>query len=41
MKKIKNFIHNKIIESKLKNENFVPIYTGDELIDFVYRKVGE
>lgn len=39
MEKIKRYIHNKIVESMLKNENFVPIYTGDELIEFVYREV--
>ena len=39
MKRIKRYIHNKLIESMLKDENFVPIYTGDELIDFVYREV--
>ena len=39
MKKIVNYIHGKMVESKLKDENFIPIYTGDELIEFVYRKV--
>ena len=39
MKKIKNYIHGKLVESMLKDENFVPIYTGDELIELVYRKV--
>lgn len=41
MKKITNFIHNKLVESMLKDKNFIPIYTGDELIEFVYRKAGE
>lgn len=41
MKKISNYIHKKIVDNMLKDENFIPIYTGDELIEFVYRKVGE
>ena len=41
MKKITSFIHNKLVESMLKDENFVPIYTGDELLDFVYRKAAK
>lgn len=39
MKRIKKYIHKKIVDSMLKDENFIPIYTGDELIEFVYRKV--
>ena len=39
MKKIINYIQGKVVESKLQNENYIPIYTGDDLIDFVYRKV--
>ena len=41
MRKITSFIHNKLVESMLNDENFIPIYTGDELLDVVYRKVGE
>ena len=41
MKRIKSFIHNKLVESMLNDENFIPIYTGNELLDVVYRKVGE
>lgn len=41
MKRVKKYIHKKLVESVLKDENFIPIYTGDELIEFVYRKVGE
>jgi hypothetical protein len=41
MKRIKSYIHNKLVESMLQDDNFIPIYTGDDLIDIVYRKVGE
>ena len=41
MKKIKNYIHNKLVESMLNDENYIPIYSGDDLIEFVYRKAGE
>ena len=41
MKKIKDYIHGILVERMLKDENFIPIYTGDDLIDFVYRKVEE
>jgi hypothetical protein len=41
MKIIKNYIHGKLVESMLEDDNFIPIYSGDDLIDFVYRKVVE
>lgn len=41
MKRIKSYIHNKLVESMLQDDNFIPIYTGDDLIDIVYRKVEE
>ena len=41
MKRFKNYIHGKLVENMLNDDNFIPIYTGDELIDFVYRKAGE
>ena len=39
MKRLKKYIHDKLIESMLNDENFVPIYSGDKLIEFVYREV--
>ena len=41
MKIIKNYIHGKLVESMLEDDNFIPIYSGDDLIEFVYRKLGE
>ncbi len=41
MKKIKNYIYGKLVESMLEDDNFIPIYSGDDLIEFVYRKVVE
>lgn len=41
MKRIKSYIHNKLVENMLNDENFIPIYTGGELLDVVYRKVSE
>lgn len=41
MKTIKNYIHGKLVESMLEDDNFIPIYSGDDLIEFVYRKVVE
>ena len=41
MIRIKSYIHNKLVESMLQDDNFIPIYTGDDLIDIVYRKVEE
>lgn len=41
MKKISNYIHGKLVESMLEDDNFIPIYSGDDLIEFVYRKVVE
>jgi hypothetical protein len=39
MKRIKKYIHNKLIDSMLNDDDFIPIYTGDELLEVVYRKV--
>lgn len=39
MKRISNYIHGKLVESMLNDDNFIPIYSGDEIIDFIYRKV--
>lgn len=39
MKKIRKFLHKKLVENMLKDDNFIPIYRGDDLIEFVYRKV--
>lgn len=39
MKRIKEYIHGKLVENMLNDENFIPIYNGDEVIDFIYRKV--
>ena len=41
MKRIRKYIHKKLNESMLKDENFIPIYRGDDLIEFIYRKVEE
>ena len=41
MKKISNYIHQKMVANMLQDDNFIPIYTGDELVEFVYRKVEE
>lgn len=41
MKRISNYIHGKMVDSMLNDDNFIPIYTGDELVDIVYRKVEE
>ena len=41
MKKIVNYIHRRLVDSMLNDDNFIPIYTGDELVEFVYRKVEE
>lgn len=41
MKIIKNYIHGKLVENMLEDDNFIPIYSGDDLIEFVYRKVVE
>lgn len=41
MKRINNYIHGKLVENMLQDDNFIPIYTGDELVEFVYRKVEE
>lgn len=41
MKKISNYIHGKLVENMLKDENFIPIYTGEKLVEFVYRKVED
>ncbi len=39
MKKLKNYIHGKLVDSMLNDDNFIPIYSGDKVIDFIYRKV--
>ena len=41
MKRIVNYIQGKLVDSMLQNENYIPIYAGDELLDFAYRKVEE
>ena len=41
MKTLQKYIHNKLVKSMLNNDNFIPIYSGDDLIEFVYRKVEE
>lgn len=41
MKIIKDYIHGKMVDNMLNDENFIPIYNGDYLVDFVYRKVEE
>jgi hypothetical protein len=41
MKKIINYIHGNLVESMLQDDNFIPIYNGDDLIDIVYRKAEE
>ena len=41
MKMIKNDIHSKLVENMLSDDNFVPIYTGEQLVEFVYRKIEE
>ena len=41
MKKITNYIHQKMVVNMLQDDNFIPIYTDDELVEFVYRKVEE
>lgn len=41
MKKIKGFIRGKLIDYMLNDEEFIPIYSGDDLIDMVYRKIEE
>ena len=38
MKTLKKYIHNKLVESMLNDDDFIPIYSGDDIIDFVYRK---
>lgn len=40
-KRIKDYIHGKLVETMLNDDNFIPIYSGDDLIEFVYRKVEE
>ena len=39
MKSLKKYIHNKLVESMLNDDEFIPIYSGDKLIEFVYREV--
>lgn len=39
MKTLKKYIHNKLVESMLNDDDFIPIYSGDKVIDFIYRKV--
>lgn len=39
MKPLKKYIHNKLVESMLNDDEFIPIYSGDKLIEFVYREV--
>lgn len=41
MKRIKNYIHGKLVDSMLQDDNFIPIYTDEELVEFVYRKVEQ
>lgn len=38
MKKIINYINGKLVDSMLQDENFIPIYTNDKLVEFMYRK---
>ena len=30
MKRINNYIHGKLVENMLQDDNFIPIYTDDE-----------
>ena len=39
MKTLQKYIHNKLVKSMLNDDNFIPIYSGDDVIDFIYRKV--
>ena len=39
MKSLKKYIHNKLVESMLNDDEFIPIYSGHKLIEFVYREV--
>lgn len=41
MKRIKDYIHGKLVDSMINDNNFIPIYTDDELVEFVYRKVED
>lgn len=41
MKKISNYIHQKMVVNMLQDDSFIPIYTNEELVEFVYRKVEE
>ena len=41
MKRIKDYIHGNLVDYMLNNEDFIPIYTGEKLVEFVYRKVED
>lgn len=38
MKTLQKYIHSKLVKSMLNGDDFIPIYSGDDVIDFVYRK---